>query len=325
MRTPLRLLLLLALMAARALQADVAFERPGWAINAAFPAAPKTDEVRIASEQGDIVVERFFYDQGSTRCMLARFNYPVVPLVRLQEQLYDRSIEEMMRSRPGQTKGNGPIALGEYTGRQLVLLHRREKTVREVRQFLIGASLIVVSAEWPGTGEPTPEVARFLKSVAVRPEFADPRRAEEGARWREVVHGKFRVRYDATRWYRDPSDREPGVFNFLRVDQQAEAQLIAEPEPLAGGASMGDAVLQTARENAESVVVRRTGKKTRGSVVVDEIEYTARVEGVTYVNHGYFYSGPAGAVQLRAWSPDKTYVPVSGDIEELLAGLSITP
>ena len=170
-----------------------------------------------------------------------------------------------------------------------------------------------------------PEVARFLKSVAVRPEFADPRRAEEGARWREVVHGKFRVRYDATRWYRDPADREPGVFNFLRVDQQAAAQLNAEPEPLAGGASMGDAVLQTARENAESVVVRRTGKKTRGSVVVDEIEYTARVEGVTYVNHGYFYSGPAGAVQLRAWSPDKTYVPVSGDIEELLAGLSITP
>lgn len=323
MRHRVRILLLALLTGGGVLGADVPFNEPGWAIVASFPGTPKTDEVRTPSEQGEIVVKRFFYEQGSTRCMLARFSYPVVPLAAYQEDIYDRSIEEMMKSRPGEMKVNTRFELGAYGGRVIQLRHRRERTVREVRQVLVGSSLLVISAEWPGTGEPTEEVARFLRSVAVRPEYANPRQVEEEARWREIRQGSFRLRYDGSRWYRDPGDSEPGVFNLLRVDQAAEAQLIVEAEPLAGGQTIEDSVIGSAREAAESVTVRRRAKKNRSGLSFDDLEYAVRVEGVTYVNHGYFYTGPAGTVQLRGWSPEKTYRGVESDITELLDGISV--
>jgi hypothetical protein len=48
------------------------------------------------------------------------------------------------------------------------------------------------------------------------------------------------------------------------------------------------------------------------------------VENTTYVNHGYFYGGPEGAVQLRSWAKETDYTDVSGDITELLDGLTVS-
>ena len=41
------------------------------------------------------------------------------------------------------------------------------------------------------------------------------------------------------------------------------------------------------------------------------------------MNHGYFYSGPEGAVQLRGWAKEAEYNAVTGDITELLDGLVV--
>jgi hypothetical protein len=71
--------------------------------------------------------------------------------------------------------------------------------------------------------------------------------------------------------------------------------------------------------------VKKEGKKYRGSTPVVELQFTARVDGTTYVNHGYFYSGPEGVLQLRAWTGEKNYDEAADDITELLDGLVVTP
>jgi hypothetical protein len=78
------------------------------------------------------------------------------------------------------------------------------------------------------------------------------------------------------------------------------------------------------RESAESVTVRKRGRKLRGAAEVIELEFAARVERTTYVNHGYFYSGPEGSVQLRGWSAEADSRDVAGDINELLDGLTVS-
>lgn len=300
------------------------FAEPDWALQVDFPAEPKSDVFRKPTEFGDEVALRYHLEQGGRHFMVARFIYPVVPLSRERGSLYRASFEELMKSRPGEPKDKGNFLLGPYLGARLLIDQKREKTLREVRLVLIGASLYVVSAEWPAAGrhDTAPECEEFLRSVAVRPEFADAHVAEDAGRWRELERGNFKLRYDGTRWYRDPTDTDPAVFNLLRVDRLAEAQLIAETGP-AAAEEMETSVLATARESAESVTLKRRGKKTRGGLNMEELEFVVRVDGETYINHGYFYAGPAGALQLRAWSPEKTYESVAGDIVELLDGLAI--
>ncbi|MEJ1974634.1 MAG: hypothetical protein WDM96_19990 [Lacunisphaera sp.] len=219
-------------------------------------------------------------------------------------------------------KGRNKFTLGAYTGEKMTISYRREKTVREVRFILIGAILYMANTERPEQGDGGPRAAAFLDGLQVRAESADPATTAESGRWREFAAGRFRVRYDATRWYRDPADQEVGVFNLLRVDQQAEAQFIAEPRPLEKG-DIETSVLDTAREGAESVKVLKRGRKRRGSIEVTELEFEARVENASYHNHGYFYSGPEGTVQLRSWAVVSDYPGVEGDIAELLDGLTV--
>lgn len=314
-------LLLLAAIPALAMAAHH-FAEAGWALQAEFPAAPKPDVFRKPTEFGEQVTLRYYLEQAGRRFMLARFTYPVVPLSGNRAGLYQSSFEELMRSRPGEVKDKGSFLLGSYEGARLVIDQKRDKTLREVRLVLIGASLYVMSAEWPNQRDAEAECEEFLKGVALQPEFTDARVVEDTERWRELEHGNFKLRYDGTRWYRDPTDNDPGVFNLLRVDKLAEAQLIAEDTPVPAD-SMEASVLAAAKETAESVALKKRGRKTRSGVSLEELEFTARVDGVTYVNHGYFYSGPFGALQLRGWSSDKTYAGVAGDITELLDGLAI--
>jgi hypothetical protein len=302
-------------------RADYAFDTAGWAIAARFAAVPSTDAVLTPSSQGDVQATRFFLEQSGERCMLVRFVYPLAMLPGGEAGIYQKATADMLRSRPGDIRARVKFALGPYDGERLVIGQRREKTIREVRLLVIGSTFYVLSAEWPELGTGAARAEQFFNSIKLRPEYTDSLVVENMERWRELAAGNFRLRYDATRWYRDPADREPGIFGLLRTDQKAEAQLIIEDHAIEGG--IETAVLNTAREGAESVVVKKRGKKLRGAAEVVELEFTARVDKVSYINHGYFYSGPEGAVQLRGWASEREYRDVSGDIGELLDGLTV--
>lgn len=296
---------------------------PDWALEARFPGAPKSDGILTPSPQGDVKVRRFFFEQGGQHFLLARFEYPMALLPGEEIALYDKSIADLMKSRPGQMRAREAFAVGPYDGERIVVLQRRERSVREVRFVVVASVLYMMSVEWPEKTPGEAAAAQFFETVKVKPAFQNAREVAQAARWRELVAGNFRLRYDATRWYRDPTDTEPGVFNLLRTDQLAEAQLIAEPQPVPGG-DIEKAVLNTVLESAESVNVRRRGRKLRGIAEVTELEFAVRVDGTSYVNHGYFYSGIEGSVQLRGWSEERDFRDVSADIGELLDGLTVT-
>lgn len=293
-----------------------------WALELQFPKEPTADEVRTPGEHGVEVAQRRSSEDQGVRCLAVRVIYPMAPEIAEHDRLYARTIETLMRSRPGRIRADDRFQIGAYTGHRLVIDQPQEHTTREVRIVLVGATLYVLSVEWPGAEGAPPAARVFLDDAAVRPDFADPRATEARERWREVGFGNFRLRYDATRWYRDPNDAEPNVFNLMRPDGRAEAELIAELEP-SESRSLEAAVLATARENAESVIVRRRGKKYRGSTSVEELRFAARTAEGLYENHGYFYTGREGAVQLRAWAEADLFPEVEGDIAELLDGLSI--
>jgi hypothetical protein len=301
-----------------------AFAEPDWAIEARFPGPPKDDGILTPSPQGDVKVRRFYHEQDGRHFLLARFEYPLALQPGAAARLYDKSIGDIMKSRPGRLLKREPFTLGPYEGERCVIAQPRERSLREVRFVVIGPVLYMMSVEWPEQIPGAEAAAAFFATVRVRPDCLDARAVALAARWRELACGNFRLRYDATRWYRDPTDSETGVFNLLRVDQAAEAQFIAEAHPVEGG-DIERAVLDTAREGAEQVSVRRRASKRRGTVELTELEFTARLDRTTYVNHGYFYTGPEGAVQLRGWAPEPGYRAVAADIEELLDGLVIVP
>jgi hypothetical protein len=320
----LRLFWILLLGGGAGLRAEYAFSAAEWSLEAQFAAPPSTDIILTASPEGDVKATRYFLEQAGEHYLLIRFAYPLALPTGAETGLYDKSMQELMRSRPGQVRAQEKYVLGPYEGERLVLAQPKEKTLRELRLLVIGSSLYVLSAEWPARGDGAARAAAFFGSIRLRADCENARLVEDRERWREFAIGNFKVRYDAMRWYRDPADAEPGIFNLLRVDKLAEAQFIAEEHPVVGG-DIEKAVLATALEGATSVKVQKRAKKLRGAVTVVELEFAATVEDATYINHGYFYSGTEGTVQLRGWARDREYRQASGDISELLDGLVIGP
>jgi hypothetical protein len=302
--------------------ADFLFSDKNWAVEGHFPDEPKTDGILTPSPQGDVKVQRFYWEPSNEHYLLARFEYPLAFQPGDEVKVYAKAFADLMRSRPGEIRNHGSFMIGPYEGERMRIGQKRDKSVREVRFILIGAILYMASAEWPEAGAGAARADQFLDSLSLRPEFTNPREVAENGRWRAFSSGRFHLRYDATRWYRDPADQEPGVFNFLRVDQRGEAQFIAEPGPVEGG-DIEKAVLDTARDGAESVTVKKRGRKLRGPIEVVELEFEARVDRTVYRNHGYFFSGTEGTVQLRGWASAAEYPSVAGDIAELLDGLSV--
>ncbi|HYC72547.1 MAG TPA: hypothetical protein VEB66_15160 [Opitutaceae bacterium] len=324
MRTLAALCLALACLgAAAAGAAPVAFARPGWAIGGLFPAEPRRDEFRAPTPQGEVISERFFVEDAGEAFLLVRSTYPVAFDRASRPGLFEQVKREAIAARPGDFVVDEPFTLGGYEGRRFVIEHRRAKRTKELRVVVVGGTLYAGSYERAAGRPASARAASFLDGLEVQPAFADFRAMEEAGRWREVTEGRFKVRYDATRWYRDPTDREPGVANFLRLDKRGEAQLIAEPVPHEGG-SLEEVALAAAKESAESVQVRRRGTKRRGDLNVGELEFAVRFDGATYVNLGYFYNGAEGAVQFRAWALESDYRGVAGDLAELLDGLALT-
>lgn len=318
------LLVCAALAVLPASRAQVRLERESWALTLDFPAAPAADVVTMPSSKGDSIAGRFTLQARDEIFLALKMTYPTAPTAGDRGMLHKEVIEMVMNARPGRIRADERVDVGEFPMQRLLVEMADRRAFREIRLVLIGSSLYFFSAEWPGTATPPERAQRFFSSITLRPEFANARAVEERERWREIVQGGFRLRYDASRWFRDPQPSEdPNSVILLRVDELAEAEFVTSPER-SPAATMEEVVIGAAKESAESVKVLRRAKKYRGTAMVEELRFSVRAEGVNYENHGYLYNGPEGTAQLRTWSPEKAFRQVEGDIQELLDGLSIT-
>ena len=311
------------LIAGPAARAEPArFARADWALGGSFPAEPRRDDFRAMSPYGKIVSERFFVEADGEAFMLVRSVHPVVADRAGRPALLEQIKRDALAARPGDIVAEEELQMDGFAGRRWLIEHRRAKRTKELRVVVVGGEVYAVSYERPAGRPASPRGAAFLAAVVVQPAYADYRAVEERGRWREVREGRFVVRYDATRWYRDPSDREAGIVNLLRLDERAEAQLIAEP-PAPGAGDVAELALAAARDSAESVTVRRRGTKLRAGTSFAEVEYVVRFQGDSFVNRGYFYRGPEGMAQFRTWASEREFDAVAGDLAELLDGLSV--
>ncbi len=295
-----------------------------WALALNFPATPEQDEQRTPSPYGDEVASRYFSNHEGTVCMAVKFTYPMATLQDSKSALYENTLQSLVRARPGIVIDQASFSLGSYSGHRLRLFYKTSNISREARVVLIGGSLYLLNAEWPGEGEPPSAIADFIRNPTLQPGFEDARLSEENGRWRTITLGQFAVRYDASRWYRDPNSNEKNLCYLLRVDQQAEAEFRVEAEP-PPTTTVGEHVLANARETASSIKVLNQGKKYCGTKLVENLEFAVQTGTARFVNHGYFYRSPKGTVYLRAWADEGAYAQISGDIAELLSGLKVLP
>lgn len=256
--------------------------------------------------------------------MLLRMVFPVAYLLQQEHKsLYERAKKDALLARPGEVTAAELYKLGPYIGRRYQITFEKAGRQKDLRMVFVGSTLYAISYERPGKEAMSAAGAAFLQRIALQPGYEDMPMIEERDRWRELGQPPFVLRYDASRWYRDPEDKEPGIFNLFHISKKAEVQLITEREPIAGD-SLETAVLATARESAESVNVKKRGTRLLNGVEFLALEFEARVDGVNFINHGRFYSGPAGSVQLRGWTIQANLSDLQNDIDELLDGLTMT-
>lgn len=302
----------------------VEFTHEGWGIRAVFPAEAKGDEFRSPSDRGPVISERYFYETKTEAFLLLRMVHPVTFLYpQEREALYEQAKNDALHARPGEITADEVYKLGPYSGRRFQITFKKAGRQKDLRFVLIGSSLYAFSHERPAKEAISTAGAAFLQSIALQPGYEDQRVIEERDRWRKIGLPPFVLRYDASRWYRDPEDKEPGIFNLFHISKKAEVQLITEREPIAGD-SLENAVLATAREGSESVTVKKRSTKLRGGAEFLDLQFEARVDGTNFINHGRFYSGPGGSVQLRGWAIQANIFDMQGDIDELLDGLTMT-
>ena len=321
--TSIPVVLLLAIISAARLSA-YDFQHENWGIRATYPAEPNGDEFHSTSDRGPVVSERFFYENKTEAFLLLRMVHPVAFLTpKERETLYSQAKNEALHARPGDVTQEERFQLGPYVGRRFQIAFKKAGRVKEMRLILIGSSLFAISHERPAKEAISPAGAAFLSSIALQPGYEDVFVIEDRDRWRHLGLAPFDLRYDASRWYRDPEDKELGVFNLIHISKKAEVQFITEKVPMPGD-DVEKTVLATAREGAESVVVKERATRLRNGLSFLVLRFEARVDGVTYVNRGRFYSGPEGAVQLRGWATQENFAEMDGDIGELLDGLGTT-
>ena len=303
----------------------VEFHHEGWGIRAEFPVAPKGDEFRAPSERGPIISERFFHETKAEAFLVLRMIYPVSFLYpHEREALYEQAKNEALKARPGEITTDEVFQVGPYRGRRYLINFKKAGRVKDLRFVLIGSSLYAISHERSAKDAGSSAGPVFLESIALEPGYEDQVFIEERDRWRKIGQTPFELRYDASRWYRDPEDHEPGIFNLFHISKRAEVQLITEKVPIPGD-DLETAVLAEARGAAESVSVKNRATRLRKGREFLELEFEVRFDGVTFVNRARYLSAPEGSVQLRGWAVASNFYEMKGDIDELLDGLSMTP
>src|SRR3954471_1722092 len=113
--------LLLLLGAIGPVAADYTFSDRSWALEAHFPDAPRTDGILTPSPQGDVKVQRFYWEPSTEHYLLARFEYPLALLPGEETGLYMKSFTDLVKSRPGQVRSRDKFTLGPYEGEKLVI------------------------------------------------------------------------------------------------------------------------------------------------------------------------------------------------------------
>jgi len=187
-----------------------------------------------------------------------------------------------------------------------------ESFIRGFGDVIPGFANAVLQARAAGGGE-----SAGAAPVAIAPAPA----ASSGYGMLEVLEGRMSVRYDSSKWKPAPS-AEAGRFEFSYIPSEGLAVVIAEAT-----AMPADKVAETAFANIrkQDSGARLTVKQKRRVAGVDVWFQTiqATIKGTPLTYYGYYYGGPAGAIQVLTSTTRSLTGGSEKDFLEFLNGLRV--
>jgi len=172
-----------------------------------------------------------------------------------------------------------------------------------------------------GAGGGAPAAVAAPPTVPIAPSGNVDSAASGGYGILEVLDGRMSVRYDASKWKPAPSSG-PGRFEFSYVPGEGVAVVIAE-----GTAMTADKVAETAfanirkQDSGARVTLKQKRRVAGADVWFQTVEATIKRTPITY--YGYYYGGPAGALQVLTSTSRKLIGASEKDFLEFLNGLRV--
>lgn len=136
-----------------------------------------------------------------------------------------------------------------------------------------------------------------------------------------LLAGKASLAFDPSKWKQTKS--EPGgKLNFQHLSGDGYAMVI--PERIAiPAAQLREIVVGNLRELDPSARVIEDVQRKVNGVDVRMMRFEGTIKGVAFTYLGYYYSGPAGSIQVLTYTGTSLFDEYRADFEEFLNGLRV--
>lgn len=138
-----------------------------------------------------------------------------------------------------------------------------------------------------------------------------------------VNKGAASLNYDPAIWVMATDQADPNRTNFSHKSGDIYGIVIAERLGLSPDALI-EIVLENARKAATALTVREQSKRLVNGTEITYMRFEPTIQGIDFVFEGYYYAGPAGSIQVIAYTGKNLYAEYKQEIENFLNGFAVT-
>ncbi|MBN1436726.1 MAG: hypothetical protein JW936_06605 [Sedimentisphaerales bacterium] len=166
----------------------------------------------------------------------------------------------------------------------------------------------------------------FLNGFAVEREIDDEQPSSSSPREQKVrlrsESGTYSIEYDQSRWERDTETVGDEEFFFTHRDGDVFAMIIAERMMLTPEA-LRSVVVDNFQAVAENFRMLEESTETHGDMEVMCLTMSGIINGAPTIYHGYYYTGPAGTIQVITMTTQNLFEQYRDEMEEFLNGFEV--
>jgi hypothetical protein len=133
--------------------------------------------------------------------------------------------------------------------------------------------------------------------------------------------GKIRIAYDTKKWG-GPKRSDENKIRLTNADGSGWALIIPETVSIPLD-SFPDFALENVRKVDPNTKLTLREKRTIHGQQLWCLKFSATVSSVPFIYYGYYYSGPAGTVQVLTYTTEANFKAAEQNFSELLNGLQI--
>jgi hypothetical protein len=139
----------------------------------------------------------------------------------------------------------------------------------------------------------------------------------------KTMNGSFGIWFDPGKWkVSDSGPNESVEFRFNHVSGDGYAMVISERIAIPVSA-LKDFVLDSARRAAPDAKIISEEKRTVNGHEVLCLKFEGTIKEIPFAYYGYYYSGPAGTLQVITYTGQNLFAEFQKDFTDLLNGVEI--